>query len=213
MPRLRTDPIDCRGRGALDLLSPFTLPDRSFVAVWKQALPSARVPGLRARRFDESGVALGPDHGVTEGPDVIREFVGVGTTDGAMALWETTVDTLPQRYGIALRPLDLGGRPRGETRVLTELGFYQSGLSATFARGDVLAAGVVGSVVLRPVVIPLSPDGGSRGDFIPLLLPAGSAQIGGLRIITTSMGALVVYTTDPMAYPNRLVAVPISCSP
>lgn len=191
----------------------FAFSDRSFMFLWKSSMTAqAATPRLQAQRFNEDGTMRAMPQTVQETAHMTRGFVATETGDGMLALWEETVDTLPMLYGIAVRSLDANGQARGAVRVLTELGFYQGGLAATFARGDVLATGITGSGVLRPVVVPLAADGSSRGAILGLPVPQGAALIADVRIVTTSTGALVVYTTDPMQYPNRLVAVPLTCA-
>ncbi len=207
---------DQRAPSVLDGFPPvpnerFALGDRSFVLAWRDAAAMSTPNRLRVRHFAEDGSPLGEEQTVRESPLPLRSPVVVGTSDGVMALWEETVDTLPMLFGLALRALDRDGRPRSAPRTLTELGFYQGGVSATFAQGDVLATAIIGSGVLRPVVIPLGTNGAPRGVIVPLPTPAGTVGIGDVRIVTTSAGALVVYTTDPMMFPNRVVAVPLSC--
>lgn len=191
----------------------FALSDRSFVFMWKSPMTAqTATPRLYAQRLSEDGAERGMPQVVQETEHMTRGFVATEAGDGMLALWEETIDTFPTQYGIAVRSLDGNGRARGMVRFLTELGFYQGGLSATLARGDVLATGITGSGVLRPAVVPLAADGSARGAILGLPVPQSATQIADVRIVTTSTGALVVYTTDPMQYPNRLVAVPITCA-
>lgn len=191
----------------------FALSDRSFVFLWKSPMTAqTATPRLYAQRFNEDGTERRMPQTVQETEHMTRNFVATEAGDGMLALWEETIDTFPTQYGIAVRSLDANGQARGAVRFLTELGFYQGGLSATLARGDVLATGITGSGVLRPAVVPLAADGSSRGAIIGLPVPPSASLIADVRIVTTSTGALVVYTTDPAQYPNRLVAVPLLCA-
>ena len=189
------------------------LSDRSFVFLWKSPMTAqTATPRLYAQRFNEDGTERRMPQTVQETEHMTRNFVATEAGDGMLAIWEETIDTFPTQYGIAVRSLDANGQGRGAVRFLTDLGFYQGGLSATLARGDVLATGITGSGVLRPAVVPLAADGSSRGSIIGLPVPPSASQIADVRIVKTSTGALVVYTTDPAQYPNRLVAVPLLCA-
>jgi hypothetical protein len=167
---------------------------------------------LQLRRFDEGGAQGASAHAVTETSGVIRERVVLATADGLLALWEEAPGASAP-FRVHTRALAGDGAPRGEARALTELGFYQGGLAATRAGGDVLALGVLGSAVLRPVALPLGPDGATRGAAVPLPMPPGASRVERARIVATPQGALAVFTTDPERYPNQLVAVPLSCAP
>ncbi len=192
----------------------FALSERSFMLLWHEAGAQGAPPyRLRVQHFTEDAAPLAEPYTFHENPSPLRGFLATPAGDGAMALWAEPVDLPPRTYHVAVRALERGGRPRAPTRVLSELGAYQGGLSAAHARGDILATAISGSGVLRPVVIPLGPDGSPRGALVPIPTPPGTVQIGEVRIVPTPAGALVVYTTDPMVYPNRVVAVPLGCAP
>jgi hypothetical protein len=135
----------------------FGLPDRGFAFV---RVPSRRAPSagteLLLQRFDASGRGATPPRTVTATAGVIRDPVVLAAGEGLLALWEeATGASAPSQ--VYARPLASDGAPRGDARAVTELGFYQGGLAATFAGRDVLALGITGSGVLRPTVLPLAP--------------------------------------------------------
>jgi hypothetical protein len=61
------------------------------------------------------------------------------------------------------------------------------------------------------VVVPLSLDGSTQGAMLALPTPPGMTRVEGLQLVPTSTGALAVFTTEPGAFPNRAVAVPLTC--
>ncbi len=191
----------------------FPLPDQGFAFVrlpWRQG-PS-QPTSLLVQRFNAAGIRATPVRTVTEDAGVIRESVILAAGSGLLALWEeAAAATAP--YRVRARRLEPDGAPRADARVVIEPGFYQGGLAATLARGDVLALGITGSGVLRPTVLPLAPDGAVRGAAVPLPMPAGASVVERARIVATPQGALAVFTTEPGRYPNQLVAVPLSCAP
>jgi hypothetical protein len=192
--------------------SRFGLADRSFVLVTRETLnPQPRLSRLHVRRYDERGAARGETHTLANTLDTLRDSTLVEAGDGLLALWEEAPAATPGAFGVSVRALDADGRPRGEARPAWAPGFYQGGLAAAFAQGDVLAGGIVGSGRLSPVVTPLGPDGTRRGDEVAIPLVAGATRVEALRLVATPTGALAIYTTDPGANPNRLVAVPLVC--
>ncbi|MFO0627730.1 MAG: hypothetical protein U0325_19130 [Polyangiales bacterium] len=191
----------------------FGLPDRSFALVHVGAIrePAAGA-GLVLRRFDPSGTSATTAHLVAENPRAIRERVVLAAGDGLLALWEeAAASSAPSQ--LRARPLAPDGTPRGAARTVVSSDFYQGGLAATFARGDVLALGVMGSGVLRPTAMPLAPDGAARGDAVPLPMPPGATRVERALLVATPQGALAVFATDPGQSPNQLVAVPLTCAP
>lgn len=187
------------------------LADRSFVLISKETLePLPRRTLLRLRCYDGQGVPRGGVQTPLETLGSVRTFTVTGGVDALMALWEEA-DASVAPYHVVVRALGADGSPRGAARPLASTGDYQGGLTATWAGGDVLAAGIFGSAVLRPVVTPLSMDGAPRGDALPIPVPPGVTRVERVRLVATPSGALVLYTTDPGSYPNRLVAVPLSC--
>lgn len=191
----------------------FGLPDRgfAFVRVPSQRAPSA-VTELLLQRFDASGRGATPPRTVTATAGVIRDPVVLAAGEGLLALWEeATGASAPSQ--VYARPLASDGAPRGDARAVTELGFYQGGLAATFAGRDVLALGITGSGVLRPTVLPLAPDGATRGAAVPLPMPPGASRVERALLVATPQGALAVFTTDPGPSPNQLVAVALTCAP
>ena len=187
------------------------LPDRSFVLISRETLePMPRRTRLHLRRYDERGMALGDVQTPLETLRAVRAFTVTGGVDALVALWEEA-DASTAPYQVVVRALGADGSPRGEARPLASGAFYQGGLAATLASGDVLAAGIFGSGLLRPVVTPLSLDGSPRGDALPIPIPPGATRVERVRLVATPSGALVLYTTDPGSYPNRLVAVPLTC--
>lgn len=215
-PEGRTLPqtLDALFEGAPDgAFGRFALPDQGFAFV---RLPWRRSPSdvtqFLVQRFDGAGIRATPARTVTENDGVIRESVVLAAGDGLLALWEdATAASGP--YRVRARSLAPDGTPRADARVVLEPGFYQGGLAATFARGDVLTLGITGSGVLRPTVLPLAPDGAMRGAAVPLPMPAGASVVERARIVATPRGALAVFTTEPGRYPNQLVAVPLFCAP
>ena len=191
----------------------FALPDQGFLFARLPWRPTSSEPTtLLLQRFNAAGSSATPVRTVIEGAGVIREQVVLAAGDGLLALWEEAAETSgPHR--VRARSLEPDGAPRGDARVVIEPGFYQGGLAATLARGDVLALGITGSGVLRATVLPLAPEGSPRGAAVPLPMPAGASVVERARIIATPRGALAVFTTDPGRFPNQLVAVPLSCAP
>lgn len=187
------------------------LPDRSFVLTSKETLgPLPRRTRLHLRRHDERGAALGDVQTPLDTLRAVRAFTVTGGVDALVALWEEA-DASTAPYHVVVRALGPDGSPRGEARPLASPDDYQGGLAATWASGDVLAAGLFGSGVPRPVVTPLSPEGSPRGDALPIPVPPGATRVERVRLVATPSGALALYTTDPGSFPNRLVAVPLTC--
>lgn len=187
------------------------LPDRSFVLTSKETLePPPRRTLLHLRRYDGRGLPRGEVQTPLETLRAVRAFTVAGGVDALMALWEEA-DASAAPYRVVARALGADGSPRGEARPLASTGDYQGGLTATWASGDVLVAGIFGSGLLRPVVTPLSPDGAPRGDALPIPVPPGATRVERVRLVATASGALVLYTTDPGSYPNLMVAVPLTC--
>jgi hypothetical protein len=191
----------------------FGLRDGSFALVWKgSGRDPSEGPGLQLRRFDTVGTAAAPTQTVIDTREMIRDRVVLAAGDGLLALWEESTGTSGS-FQLRARSLTADGAPRGDARALTDLGASQGGLAATLARGDVLALGVTGSGVLRPTVLPLGPDGATRGAAVPLPMPAGATRVERALLVATPSGALAVFATDPGQTPNQLVAVPLSCAP
>lgn len=189
----------------------FGLPDRGFALAWIQPLRAQPgVTELHVARFNEFGALPRPLRAVTGTNGVLRERVVLAVGDGLLALWEEAPGA-SAAFEVRARALESDGTTRGNARSLTEFGFYQGGLAATLARGDVLTLGITGSGVLRPAVLPLGADGAPRGAVAALPLPPGASRVERARLVATSIGALAVFTTEPGAYPNQLVAVPLSC--
>lgn len=186
----------------------FGLSDRSFALAWRGQRDTHGV--LSVRRFETDGAPRGAAQVVRDAGRSIRDFVATEAGDGLMALWE---EPNPSFYTVALRPLSADGSPRGETVLRSDLGFYAGEPAATYARGDVLATALVGSGVVRPVVFAVAPNGSPRSDVLAIPLPDGASRATTPRLVATASGALLVYATDPGAYPNRLVAVPLACQP
>lgn len=189
----------------------FGLADRSFVLASREAPgPQPRMSRVHLRRFDEAGNALADSQTPVATVREVRDLVVVGAGGSLLALWEEGT-AAPPAYGVVARALDAEGRPRGEAIAVLPSRFYEGGLAAAEAQGDVLVGGIAGSGVGLPGVIPLAPDGTPRGDVVAIPMPPGATGVERLRIVATPSGALVVFTTDPGRHPNRLVAVPIAC--
>jgi hypothetical protein len=189
----------------------FGLADGSFVLVTRETInPQPRLSRLLVRRYDERGAARGETHALANTLDTLRDSTIIEADGGLLAFWEQAPAVTPDTFGVSVRALDADGRPRGEARLIWPPSFYRGGLAAAFAQGDVLAVGVFGSERGPPVVTPLAPDG-TRRDTAVAIPALAATRFEALRIVATPAGALVVYTTDPGVYPNRLVAVPLSC--
>lgn len=191
----------------------FGLPDRSFALVWSATgRPPPDGPGLLLRRFDPRGASSASPQTVTGTRGLIGDRVVLAAGDGLFAVWEEAPErAAPLR--LHARPLNSDGAPRGDARTLTDFGFYQGGVAATVARGDVLVLGVTGSGVLRPAVLPLALDGATRGAVVPLPMPPGATRVERALLVATPLGALAVFATDPGQSPNQVAAVPLSCAP
>lgn len=163
--------------------------------------------------FTAAGESVEPPRALQREARPSREFAASAVGDGFLAAWEEAVDTAPLQYGVAVRAIARGGAPAGVPRVLTELGFGLGALSVTAARGDALVAAAVGTTGPRLVVLPMGPDGASRGEAIPLPTPRPDTQVERVKLVATPDGALAVYATDPGQYPNAIVAVPLTCAP
>lgn len=190
----------------------FRHPDGAFALALRADAAREATP-LAVHVYEADGTPRAEEPTALSDARPSRDFAVTAAAAGFVAVWEEVIDTLPLQFTLAVRPFDRRGQVAGARRVLTQLGFSQGGVSATFTRGDVLVTTILGSGVLRPVVLPLAADGSSRGDPLPLPTPAGAVLVGAVRIVATPAGALVVFTTDPGRQPNALVAVPITCAP
>ncbi len=189
-------------------VSRFTLGDGGFALGWVVPRGDASGP-LAMRVFDEGGRPLGAT--LTAGVIASRgRYAIAGDARGLVVAWESAVDTLPALTGVTLRSTDRSGAARGSDVVLSSLGFYGGGLDVALARDVALVSAVVGSGVLRLVVLPTSRDGEA------LSAPLSVSPVDPLtpdltrtRVVATDRGALVAFqrTRDVVA------VAPIECAP
>ncbi|MBI5515934.1 MAG: hypothetical protein HY909_19285 [Deltaproteobacteria bacterium] len=191
----------------------FPLPDRAFALLWSEpAMGSASLHRLLLRLFNADGDARAERVELRGNGLTLRRPSVVSLPPGMVALWEEADADPPRSFRIVLRTVDAAGLP-GASRALSEAraGGSSDLLTAVTAGGELLAGYVTGSGVLSPRVLPLGPDGGGMAGALPLPLPAGATRVEALRLSPTQTGALAVFTTDPGAFPNRAVAVPLTC--
>lgn len=186
--------------------------DNGFVATWVETrgVGMARESSLRARRFSEDGLPVGPQQVIARSASTLKNALLVETSAGLVALYEGSADTFPVSDALLTHALDPQGAPAREPEAQSGLGFFLGGLSATTRGDEVLATAVGTRDGIRLAMLRLDARGSLRGQ-----IDTGLNDVDGptrtARVVATPSGALVFATVAQGAEGGVVVAVPMRC--
>lgn len=165
---------------------------------------------LYARRVSAMGNPLDDPSAVrvADGP-TMTEMQALAPTGGALAVWteESSPSRLPRRW---VRPIGPGAGDAPAV-ALEALGAPVAAAHATARGAEVLSAAVVGSGVLRTVLMRHDARGGGQTEASVLPMSFALLPIGRVRVVATTAGALVFLDGRLTSGASAVVGLPVAC--
>lgn len=177
---------------------------------WMLWVEGSSAHTLYTRRVSAMGNPLDDPSAVrvAEGATV-TEMQALVSTGGAVAVWteESSPSRLPRRW---VRPIGPGAGSAPAV-ALEALGAPVAAAHATVRGAEVLSAAVVGSGVLRTVLMRHDARGEARSEASVLPTSFALLPIGRVRVVATTAGALVFLDGRLTSGASAVVGMPVAC--